>query len=76
MRLLNLRRGFTAADDQLPSKMFTPLKGGASDGKAVDKQKFEAMRTKYYLLMGWNEKGVPTKGKLYDLDLQWVVDDE
>ena len=76
MRLLNLRRGFTAADDQLPSKMFTPLKGGASDGKAVDKQKFEAMRANYYLLMGWDENGLPTKGKLYDLDLLWAAGDE
>ncbi|MFW6361962.1 MAG: aldehyde ferredoxin oxidoreductase family protein [Spirochaetota bacterium] len=73
MRLLNLRRGFAVSDDDLPSKMFRPLKGGASDGKAVQKQDFEAMRENYYLLMGWDTEGVPSKGKLFDLDLTWAV---
>jgi aldehyde:ferredoxin oxidoreductase len=73
MRLINLRRGFTAGDDELPEKMFIPLKGGPSDGRAVDREGFRQMCAAYYALMGWDENGVPTRGKLIDLDLEWAV---
>ncbi len=72
MRMLNLRRGFTAKDDVLPKKVFQPLKGGPSDGQAVDRHGFDEMITTYYDIMGWDSDGVPTPGKLKDLDLSWT----
>jgi aldehyde:ferredoxin oxidoreductase len=53
--------------------MFIPLKGGPSDGRAVDREGFRQMCAAYYALMGWDENGVPTRGKLIDLDLEWAV---
>lgn len=73
MRILNLRRGFGPGDDELPERMFEPLKGGPSDGKAVDRQGFQEMKSTYYSLMGWDKDGVPSLGKLQDLDLTWIA---
>jgi aldehyde:ferredoxin oxidoreductase len=76
MRMLNIRRGFTADDDMLPEKVFKPLIGGPSDGKSVDREGFMNMRSAYYALMGWDPDGVPTRGKLADLDLLPVLEGE
>jgi len=72
MRMLNIRRGFGTQDDILPEKMFLPLKGGPSDGRAVDTEGFDQMKAKYYRLMGWDADGIPSPGKLEDLDLAWI----
>ena len=72
MRVLNLRRGFGAREDVLPEKMFQPLTGGPSAGRAVDRKGFQRLRACYYRIMGWDEAGVPTLGKLEDLDLAWT----
>ena len=73
MRLLNLRRGFTDKEDNLPVKMFEPLSDGPTKGRSVDKKAFENMKKQYYSFMGWDEKGVPTAGKVAELGLEWAV---
>lgn len=70
MRLYNLQRGFGESDDCLPERMFAPLKGGPSEGKAVDRDGFSRMKESYYALMGWDEAGRPRSGKLQELGLQ------
>ena len=73
-RLFNLREGFTVADDVLPPRMFQPLENGALEGVAIDKAEFEASRRLYYEMAGWDpETGIPTRGKLAELDLLWAV---
>jgi len=74
LRAFNAREGFTAADDQLPARMFTPAVGGATDGVAVNRDEFEQAKRTYYKLAGWTEDGVPTRSKLAELDLEWVAD--
>jgi aldehyde:ferredoxin oxidoreductase len=75
-RLFNLREGFTSADDTLPARLFEPLHSGA----LADKQTFSqedlkrALRT-YYQMAGWDEQGVPTPGKLAELELIWAVEE-
>jgi aldehyde:ferredoxin oxidoreductase len=40
-------------------------------GEVVDRDRFEAMKTEYYELRGWNvEKGFPTMNKFRDLGLE------
>ncbi len=73
MRLLNLRRGFTAKDDKLPEKMFQPLYDGPSKGRAVNKDDFNRMKTQYYGFLGWDNSGVPSEGKIAELGLEWAV---
>lgn len=71
-RLYNLREGFTAADDNLPQRMFEPLQNGKLEGKAIDPQEFDQAIKLYYQMAGWDDKGVPTQGKLAELDLLWA----
>jgi len=72
MRLLNLKRGFTEKDDVLPEKMFQPLYDGPTKGRSVDRGAFEKMKALYYSFLGWDESGVPTKGKIAELGLEWA----
>lgn len=71
-RLYNLREGFTAADDNLPQRMFEPLQNGKLAGKAIDPQEFSQALKLYYQMAGWDDNGVPTTGKLAELDLLWA----
>lgn len=66
-RLLNLREGFTAADDTLPARLLEEgLPGGHSKAQPVD---LGPMLTAYYRARGWDEKGRPTPETLARLGL-------
>jgi len=66
-RLFNLKAGFTAKDDTLPPRMLKePMPSGPSKGQVVH---LDEMLPEYYKLRGWDEKGVPTLGKLKELGL-------
>ena len=73
MRVFNAREGFTSADDRLPDKLFKPLSGGPSDGARFTKEEFEAARSAYYAMCGWDAEGIPTHAKLEELGLSWLV---
>jgi aldehyde:ferredoxin oxidoreductase len=75
MRAFNAREGFDRQDDVLPEKLFKPLKGGVSDGWALDREEVGAALEKYYEICGWDvNTGNPTRAKLDELDLAWVAD--
>lgn len=62
-RLFNLREGFTAEDDRLPTR----LTSDPNDcGDVVD---LEPMLAEYYRFRGWTPEGVPTRRKLEQLGL-------
>ena len=72
-RVFNLREGFGRQDDTLPDRLFEPLESGALQGKGLDRGEFEDLLTLYYEAMGWDpEEGVPTRGKLAELNLFWL----
>jgi aldehyde:ferredoxin oxidoreductase len=72
-RVFNLREGFGRKDDTLPDRLFEPLESGALQGKGLDRGDFEDLLTLYYEAMGWDpEEGVPTRGKLAELNLFWL----
>jgi aldehyde:ferredoxin oxidoreductase len=71
-RLFNNREGFTRANDNLPQRMYEPLENGKLEGVSIDPDKFEAMLDLYYSMAGWDNQGVPTPGKLAELDLLWA----
>ena len=67
-RLFNLREGVEA--DTLPKKLLEPSgahQSGPSAGKSIGTEAFKAALAEYYALRGWDEKGVPTEGKLAEL---------
>ncbi|EGL82815.1 aldehyde ferredoxin oxidoreductase [Caldalkalibacillus thermarum TA2.A1] len=74
-RLFNLREGFTAEDDRLPKRFFKPFKEGYIKGKAPSEEDFRQAIRYYYQMMGWDEQGVPTDGKLAELGILWARDD-
>ena len=75
-RIFNLREGLTEKDDTMPEVFYENMKGGKLDNtRAIDKEDFEkAIKTRYGL-MGWDEKSIPTKGKLIDLGLDWLIEE-
>ena len=75
-RLFNVREGFDASDETLPSVFERPLAGGPASGDAIDTDWFDGLRRRYYAARGWNEEGIPTRDLLDRLDLLDVVDDD
>jgi aldehyde:ferredoxin oxidoreductase len=72
-RVFNLREGLGRKDDTLPDRLFEPLENGPLQGQGMDRKEFEEALTMYYEAMGWDpEDGVPTKGKLAELNLLWL----
>ena len=75
LRAFNAREGVGSEADTLPPKLLIPLKGGASNGMAVDFDEWHEARTLYYHMAGWDLHGFPTRQKLETLGLDWVADD-
>jgi len=75
-RIFNLREGFSYKDDILPEIFHENFKEGPLKGTgAINKEDFyEAIKLRY-ALMGWDsETGIPLKGKLIELGLDWCSD--
>jgi aldehyde:ferredoxin oxidoreductase len=71
-RIFNIREGFTPADDTLPQRMFEPI-DGPLNGERVDPAHLEQALAAYYSLAGWDPStGMPTSGKLLELNLEWA----
>jgi aldehyde:ferredoxin oxidoreductase len=71
-RIFNLREGFTVDDDVLPERFSTSPESGPLKGIKVDKAEHEDAREAYYQMFGWDEKGVPTRGRLAELNMLWA----
>jgi len=76
-RVFNCREGFTSKDDNLPEVFFHNFKGGPLNGKgAINKEDFQKALRLRYELMGWDaNSGIPTRSKLIELGLDWLVDE-
>ena len=71
-RAFNYKHGLTSKEDTLPDRFFEPLREGTLKGHYVDKEKLEEGIKMYYEMMGWNEQGKPTRGKLEELNIGWA----
>jgi len=67
-RLFNLRQGAGSKDDRLPD-MFFDKEYNSGRKPSKPREWMEPMKQEFYHLMGWNRKGVPTRGKLEELSL-------
>jgi len=72
-RVFNIREGLTAKDDVLPNRFFEPLEGGPLNGKRLNIDEFQRALKTYYQMMGWDENGVPSRGKMEELELEWAI---
>ena len=75
IRCFNVREGFSAREDTLPERFFRELEFGARRGHRIDKEKFQEAIKLFYEMAGWDEEGKPTRAKLYELGLGWVLDE-
>lgn len=74
-RAYNAREGFTIENDTLPPRAFKPIKNGSEDGARLDPDEHRRAVEAYYAISGWDpETGWPTKGRLMELGLEWMVD--
>jgi len=74
LRSFNVREGFGRNDDILPDRMFEPIANGPKAGKCVlDRDAFNNAVGIYYQMAGWDVEGKPLPGKLYELDIGWVI---
>ena len=71
-RAFNVMFGFDSKDDTLPQRFFEPLREGTLKGHKIDENAFSEAKTLYYGMMGWDEKGIPTRAKLEELNVGWI----
>jgi aldehyde:ferredoxin oxidoreductase len=69
-RLFNVREGFSEADDVLPKRFFQPKTNGALSDKPLKRAMMNKAKNTYYLLMGWDTKGIPYPEKVEALGIQ------
>jgi aldehyde:ferredoxin oxidoreductase len=73
-RAFNLREGLTRLDDKLPMRMKTAFVSGSVNEAPIDPEVLDEHVSIFYGMMGWDpESGVPTLGKLQELDIEWVA---
>ena len=75
IKSFNAREGFTSKDDTLPERFFKELEFGSRKGWKIDRKEFQEAVKLFYEMAGWDSEGKPTKAKLYELGLGWVVDE-
>jgi aldehyde:ferredoxin oxidoreductase len=71
----NVRDGLRAEDDRLPPRVAEPLEGGPTAGNRLDLAAWHEDKALYYGMMGWDSRGIPTRAKLHELELGWVIDE-
>lgn len=67
---LNIRWGWTMAEDTLPKRFLSEgLPAGLSPGAVLPRERLDAMIQAYYHERGWNAEGVPTEETIRQLGL-------
>jgi aldehyde:ferredoxin oxidoreductase len=77
IRCCAAREGFTRDDDRIPIRfMEEPIPDGPMKGSIIPKETLERLKDDYYTYRGWDLKtGNPTKEKLIELGLDFVIPD-
>ncbi|HEC89528.1 MAG TPA: aldehyde:ferredoxin oxidoreductase, partial [Thermoplasmatales archaeon] len=75
-RAFNAREGMDRKDDTLPWRvLYEPIPKGVSEGSHVPPRELEHMLDEYYQARGWSINGIPTKTKLFSLDLNDIAEE-
>jgi len=75
-RAFNVREGFTRTEDTLPQRFLSePLHTIKADGEGQMIRSLDKFLDEYYRLRGWTREGIPTREKLEELGLGYVVKD-
>lgn len=71
-RIFGIREGFTAKDDTLPKRFMTSPPEGPLKGVSIDPVQLMEAQKVYYQMLGWDESGIPTYGRLVELGIEWA----
>jgi aldehyde:ferredoxin oxidoreductase len=74
MRVYNAGEGARRANDRLPKRLFGRSSGTAGDGQAIRQSDVDEAIDLYYEMAGWDREGIPRRGKLAELGLDWADD--
>ena len=74
-RVFNNREGFAPKDDRVIRRWHEPMPDGPLKGQYIDPKAFREAIDLYYELSGWDKDGKPTRGKLVELNLEWLIDE-
>jgi aldehyde:ferredoxin oxidoreductase len=75
-KIFNIREGWTKKDDCLPPRvMKDPIPFGVAKGSYVTEEEFNFLLNDYYEARGWDDRGIPTKQKLIELELEDLGED-
>lgn len=75
-RAFNVREGFSRKQDTLPQRMLTEpvdTRGAPGDGQMI--RNLDKFLDRYYQLRGWTPEGIPSRQKLEELGLDFVIKD-
>jgi aldehyde:ferredoxin oxidoreductase len=73
-RIFNNREGFGPKEDRVIRRWHEEMPHGPLKGQHIDPKEFQDAIDLYYELSGWDKNGKPTRGKLVDLNLEWLID--
>jgi len=73
-RVFNNREGFGPEDDRVISRWHEEMPKGPLKGQYIDPKELQDAIELYYELSGWDKQGRPTRGKLVDLNLEWLIE--
>jgi aldehyde:ferredoxin oxidoreductase len=71
-KIFNLREGIPPEEDRLPKRMGESQTRGKLQGTVVSGEELAEARKLYYQMLGWDERGIPTKSRLVELDIAWA----
>ncbi len=74
-RVFNNREGFKPKDDRVIRRWHQPMPNGPIKGQLIDPVVFREAIDLYYEMSGWDKQGRPTRGKLIELNLEWLVNE-
>lgn len=69
-RLYNIQEGLTEKDDRLPERFFEPKTSGVLSDRALNRDEMESAKRYFYVLMGWDENGIPLKERVEELYIE------
>jgi len=73
-RMFNIKNGMGKKEDSLSTKTFELMNNENSPKHKMVEDELNDSIELLYEMRGWND-GVPKRGKLYELNLDWLVDD-
>jgi aldehyde:ferredoxin oxidoreductase len=71
-RIFDIREGFSNRDDTLPQRFTEAPADGPLEGVSIDPAKLAEAQRVYYQMLGWDESGRPTFGRLVELGIEWA----